>query len=194
MKPERAFQFNSFSDLLRFYSDADEIVFKSHCGCDEQTIADLCREGRRWARRLRVHAGESAEAVASLYGIAVERADWGRSDGRLVYFAQCTRRPPRVILNPATIARVAAFARRCAPAGARPSLSEGKIAEVVTAHELFHLIAPPANWADDRPLTELMAHSFARAFTGLPFSPLLYETLLRRSASEARGRPLENPW
>jgi hypothetical protein len=52
--------------------------------------------------------------------------------------------------------------------------TETQIAEAVTAQQLYCLIEPR------QPSLELGAQAFTRAFTALPFSPLLYGVLLTR--------------
>ncbi len=72
MKFTAAQNFTSLTELMRFYGDADEIVFKSHCALDEQEIAGLCRSARRLVHQLRLHHGSKrADEIAQSYGIAV---------------------------------------------------------------------------------------------------------------------------
>jgi hypothetical protein len=169
--------FTSLAELQRFYSDADEIVYKNHCELDEQAIAALCRDARRLAARLHAHHGtQDAGAIAQSYGIAVVRNAWQTAEGKLVYLAECTLQPPQISLNIETIAALAELMAQWAPESEQRWFSEKMLAEVATAHELFHLLEPHAA----RATVELAAHCFARAFTALPFSPLLYHVLLAR--------------
>lgn len=171
--------FTSLAELLRFYSDADEIVYKTHCELGEQEIAALCREARRLAARLHEHHGlQDAAAIAQSYGIAVVRDAWQVADGKLIYLAECTLQPPQIRLNTEAIEALAALMARWAGEGERRWFTEEMLAEAATAHELFHLLEAHAAPAT----VELSAHCFARAFTALPFSPLLYDVLLQRLA------------
>lgn len=179
MKFTAAQRFTSLAELLRFYSDADEIVYKNHCELDEQEIAALCRDARRLAARLHArHSAQHAAAIAQSYGIAVMRDAWQVAGGKLVYLAECTLQPPQISLNIETITALAELLAQWANESERRWFSEQMLAEVATAHELFHLLQPNAAL----PTVELAAHCFARAFTSLPFSPLLYHVLLARLA------------
>lgn len=171
--------FTLLSDLLRFYSDADEIIYKSQSDLDEQEIAALCREARRLATRLHEHHGaQGAAAIAQRYGIEVVRDAWEVAAGKLIYLAECTAQPPQIRLNTEVIEALATLMARWAGESERCWFSAEVLAEVATAHELFHLLETHAAPAT----AELSAHCFARAFTALPFSPLLYQVLLQRLA------------
>lgn len=179
MKFTAAQRFTSLAELLRFYGDADEIVYKNHCELDEQEIAALCRDARRLAARLHAHHGaQAAAAVAQSYGIVVVRDAWQVAEGKLVYLAECTRQPPQIRLNTEVISALAELLAQWAAESERRWFTEKMLVEVATAHELFHLLEPHAA----RAAAELAAHCFARAFTALPFSPLLYHVLLARLA------------
>jgi len=52
--------------------------------------------------------------------------------------------------------------------------TEPDIAEVITAHELYHLLARQPS----SPAVERSAHAFARNLLKLPFCPTLYEKIL----------------
>lgn len=185
MKFTAAQSFTSLTELLRFYGDADEIIYKNHCELDEQEIAVLCRDARRLAARLHTHHGaQDAAAVAESYGIAVVRDAWQVAEGKLVYLAECTLHPPQISLNTETIEALAGLMAQWADESERRWFTAATLAEVATAHELFHLLEPHAA----RATVELAAHCFARAFTALPFSPLLYHVLLARLA-RGKGAP-----
>lgn len=185
MKFTAAQSFTSLADLLRFYSDADEIIYKNHCELVGHEIASLCHDARRSAARLQAHhEGESAAAIAHSYGITVVPDSWQVADGKLVYLAECTLQPPQIKVNIEAIAALAALMAQWADEQQRQWFTEAMLAEVATAHELFHLLETRA----PKPTAELAAHCFARAFTHLPFSPLLYNVLLRRLAQGKGAR------
>lgn len=86
--------------------------------------------------------------------------------GRVLYFAECTRRPPRIRLNEAAL-------ELYAPPEA------AQLSEVIIAHELGHLfLPPPTAWARHS-VYEDAAHAFAQELTGLAFHPARYEQSLR---------------
>lgn len=177
MKFTAAQRFTSLAALLRFYSDADEIVYKNHCELDEQEIAALCRAARCLAARLHAHYGaQRAAVIAQSYGISVVRDAWQVAEGKRVYLAECTLHPPQISLNIETITALAKLMAQWATERERRWFTEETLVEVATAHELFHLLEPHAA----RATVELAAHCFTRAFTALPFSPLLYHVLLAR--------------
>lgn len=172
--PERLF--SSFAALRNFFSDADEIVFQLHFGLDEEQIADLCREARQAAHHLRKHFhGRTVAEVARVYGIEVVSDRWQTAEGTVLYLAECTLHPPKIRLNLDTIESLAETGQRRADEGDKQWFFESQIIEVTTAHELYHIIRQHTS----SPSIELAAHCFAREFTGLPFSALLYEVLLR---------------
>jgi hypothetical protein len=169
--------FTSFDSLLRFFSDADEIVFQLYCRVSDEEIAARCRDARQLAHQLHGRFGSRQPAeVAAAYGVEVAQARWSAVGGVMV-LGECRLQPPAIRLNLETIEAVCARARRVAGAAWQPWFTAPQIAEVVTAHELYHILRQHAS---SRPV-ELAAHAFARAFTGLPFSGLLYEALLRQS-------------
>lgn len=176
--------FDSLTEALRFYGDADEIVFKNFCSLDEQEIAELCREARKLAEHLRLHQGRCAAAeIASRYGVEVIEDRWEVAGGKVLYLAECSLRPPRIRLNREAIEALAALMSQWATEEEQGWFTEEKLTEVTLAHELYHLLAqrPPSS------AVELAAHAFARAFTGLPFSPRLYQALLARLSKREGG-------
>ncbi len=132
-------------------------------------------------RELRWRHGElPAAELARVCGVELAFDSWRVADGRVVYFAECRWRPPRIVVNTAAIE----LAARSAPAGLveveRCWFSAAAITEVVIAHELYHLLARRSS----SPASEAEAHEFARRLTGVPFSPLRYEQALRRVGSD----------
>jgi hypothetical protein len=128
---------------------------------DPQSLASRFRQ---------LHGDVTASELARIYGVGISRDAWRVADGRLVYFAECWLKPPKVVLNTEAIESVA----RAVP-GSR-WFSESQIAEVVIAHELYHLLTRRSA----SPEIESSAHEFAQIFTGLPFSPLQYEAVFLR--------------
>jgi hypothetical protein len=177
MKFTAAQNFTSLAELMRFYGDADEIVFKSHCDLDEQDIAGLCRGARRLVHQCRLrHGAKRAAEIARLYGISVRRDEWQAAEGKMIYLAECTTHPPKISLNMDAISSLAGLMRHWANENERVWFTEAQVVEVAIAHEFYHLIEPRIS----SPSVELAAHAFARAYTSLPFSPLLYHILLVR--------------
>ena len=127
----------------------------------------LIEQARRLARALRVkHGARSALRLAGWLGIEVEQQRWRVAEGRVRYFAECTRQPLRIVLNEAAL-----------ELGAPDEAAQ--LREIVIAHELGHLLLPqPAAWAKHS-LREAAAHAFAQELTGWPFDPAHYEHLLR---------------
>lgn len=130
--------------------------------------AALLEAARDLARRLRArHGAQPVRRLARLCGIEVLRQRWQVAGGRVLYFAECTRQPPRIVLNEAAL-------ENCQPDAA------AQLSEIIIAHELGHLLLPqPAAW-DSRSKYEEAAHAFAQELTGLPFHPTSYAQLLRQ--------------
>lgn len=177
--------FTSLAELMRFYSDADEIVFKSHCQLDESEIVELCHRARHLANRMRLrHGSQSAEEIAAGFGCKILREAWQVAEGKIIYLAECSSLPradgARIRVNTEAVTSLAGLMAQWANDEERELFTEAKIIETAIAHELFHLVEqrPPST------AVELEAHAFARAFTAHPFSPLLYSTLLARLAKE----------
>lgn len=176
--------FTSLAELLRLYGDADEIVFKSHCQLDESEIAEICRDARRLSHHVRLHHGtKSAEQIVASYGGQILRDAWQVAEGKIIYFAECSIHSKTgsaiIRVNTDAIKSLTGLMAYWASDVELEFFTEAKVDQVVIAHELFHLI-------EQRSLTtsvELAAHAFARALTQLPFSPLLYNTLLARLAA-----------
>lgn len=173
--------FTSLTDLMRHYGDADEIVFKSHCQLDESAIAESCRDGRRLAHHLVLHNGsKTGEEIAANYGCRIVRETWDVAEGQMVFFAECLIQPDGsgavIRVNTETIKSLADVMISWASESEIQWFSEAKITEVVIAHELYHLIEQRTVSTS----SELAAHAFARAFTALPFSPLIYNALIIR--------------
>jgi hypothetical protein len=167
--------FATLAELTRFYSDFDEIVFKNHCDLDEQEIADLCRNARRLVHHLRLHHGTKRAAdIAQAYGIVVIWEDWQKTGDGEISLARHTTHPPSISLNMDAIKSLADLMQHWANENELMWFTEQQIAEVATAHQLCCLIESRMQ------SSELAAHVFARAFTALPFSPLLYSVLLIR--------------
>lgn len=186
MKFIAAQDFTSLNELLRLYSDADEIVFKNHCRLDEMEIAEVCHNARVLAHRLRSHHGErSLDAIATELGCHLLFEAWPETeqvaDGRIVYLAECCFPPEHqkttIRVNTQAVSLLAKLMKQWAGEEERKWFTEAKINEAVIAHELFHVIERRPS----SPRAELEAHAFARALTRLPFSPLLYQDLLARS-------------
>lgn len=191
MKLTATQDFISLTELLRFYSDADEIVFKNHCRLDESEIVEACHDARRLAHRIQSHHGEkSAEKIALSLGCAIRCEAWEVAGNNVIYLAECSLQTKTsgaaIRINTHATKLLADFLKSWANEQERKFFTDAKISEVVIAHELFHLVEqrPPST------LLELEAHAFARAFTQLPFSPLLYSTLLRQLAKGKKVRLL----
>ncbi len=127
----------------------------------------------------------TARELTARSGVAVHHATWQVAAGRVIQFAECTRRPPQITLNDAAIERLAVGQVHNLPyrrAGYEPALrswfTREQITEVILAHELFHLLTPaPSLWAKHT-ANEEAAHAFAQSWTGLPFHPTRYEQIL----------------
>jgi hypothetical protein len=168
----------SFAEWLRFYADADEAIYEKLGQAEASAVAEQCRDARRLAARLRSHyQTRRAEEVARAYGVEIERDQWPGVCGPFVYLAESRLRPPRIRLNTQPVAKLAEWSLFLTDELAG-WFTEAQITNVVIAHELYHVIAEQPS----RPAVEMAAHAFAREFTGLPFSPLLYEAMLREVA------------
>lgn len=169
----------SFAESLKFYADADEIVYEKLGRSDTSAVAEQCRAARKLAAQLHLHyQTRCAEEIAGSYGIEIKREQWPLVCGRVVYLAEAQSRPPQIRLNLAGVAKLAELADSVPPE-VREWFGEKQVTSVIIAHELYHIIAEQPS----RPAVEHTAHTFAREFTGLPFSPLLYEAILREVIS-----------
>lgn len=180
--------FTSLTELLRFYSDADEIVFKGHCRFDEAAIAEACHCARQLAHRLQTRFAKcGAEEIAISLGCKILRDGWQVGEGSVVYMAECLF-PPKtgeatIRINIDAVRSLAELMSQWAGEVEREWFTQAKISEVAVAHELFHIIERRSS----SPMAEMEAHAFARALTGLPFSPLLYHRLLARLAARTKA-------
>jgi hypothetical protein len=95
----------------------------------------------------------------------------------VIYLAEASLQPACITVNVTAIAALTAAAWQ-APAEQRSWFTETAITEVAIAHELFHILAQQSS----SPMAEAAAHQFAQALTGLPFSPHIYEAVLKRTA------------
>ncbi|MGH9848378.1 MAG: ImmA/IrrE family metallo-endopeptidase, partial [Blastocatellia bacterium] len=128
--------------------------------------------------RLRqLHGDVSAQELARIYGVEILRDRWRVADGRLIYFAECSFDPPKITLNAEAIELAARSGSDCSAEDERRWFTQSQIAEVVIAHELYHILARQSS----SPEVESAANEFARSFTGAPFSPSRYEMVLRRA-------------
>ena len=104
-------------------------------------------------------------------------------EGKIVYLAECWFPPQHdettIRVNTDAVRSLAGLMAQWAGEAEQEWFTEAKISEVVIAHELFHVIERRPS----SPRAEMEAHAFARALTGLPFSPLLYQALLARSVT-----------
>lgn len=130
------------------------------------------------ARRLRrLHGNVSAPELARIYGVEISRDAWRVAGGRLVYFAECSLNPPKIVLNTEAIELTAISGQDRLGEIGRRWFTQTQIAEAVIAHELYHIFTGQSS----SPESESAAREFARSFTGIPFSPLQYEAALRQA-------------
>ena len=115
-------------------------------------------QARALAQSLRAqHGAISARELAQRCDIEVVTDRWEVAAGRVLYLAECTRQPPRIVLNETALEQFAA----------RESADRVQLDELVIAHELGHLLLPrPSIWASAQSV-EAAAHAFAQAWTGL---------------------------
>jgi hypothetical protein len=133
-----------------------------------------------------LHGDVSARELAQIFGIKISHDSWRVADGRLIYFAECSFDPPEIILNAEAIELVARAGSDCSAEDERGWFAESQIAEVVVAHELYHILARQSS----APEVESAANEFARIFTGVLFSPARYEMVLRRRVGSTRRSSL----
>lgn len=140
----------------------------------------MCAEARRQAS---AEQGASATLVARRYGVAIEEDRWKTADGRIGYLAECSMKRRRITLNRELIDLVEErgdfiFKPPRQKAGQDLGQLAGTVtcAELVIAHELYHLITRRPS----SPVVELEAHVFARALTGWLYSPIIIEQILKQ--------------
>ncbi len=119
----------------------------------------------------------SPSQLAAACGIPVIYETLPLAFGRVIYLAEASLQPARITVNTTAIAQLAAAAWQ-APAEQRPWFTETALTEVAIAHELYHILAQQPSSAR----AEAAAHQFAQTLTGLPFSPHVYEAVLKRTA------------
>lgn len=140
----------------------------------------MCAEARRQAS---AEQGASATLVAGRYGVAIEEDRWKTADGRIGYLAECSMKRRRITLNRELIDLVEERGDFIFKPP-RPQVVQdlGQLAgtvtcaELVIAHELYHLITRRPS----SPVVELEAHVFARALTGWLYSPIIIEQILKQ--------------
>lgn len=168
--------------LFEAFSDADEILFEARGEFVSERIAELCRAARTLAQRVQAHYRTRQPAeIARAFGVEIVRERWETAAGRICYLGECTRQPPQIRLNLAALDRLIELGKSEwgeAADAQRVWFSADRVAEVVIAHELYHLLSRHALPR----AAELAAHVFARDLLALPFSPLLYETVLQNPA------------
>lgn len=113
--------------------------------------------------------------IAEACGITIRYETLPFAFGRVIYLAEASLQPSRITVNTTAIAKLAEFAAQ-APADWRDWFTAGAIREVVIAHELYHIMAQQASSLEVEPL----AHAFAQWVTGIPFSPYVYEAILKQ--------------
>lgn len=119
----------------------------------------------------------SPSQLAEACGIAIIYETLPLAFGRVIYLAEASLQPACITVNTTAIAHLSAAVWQ-APAEQRSWFTETTITEVAIAHELYHILAQQPS----SPMVEVAAHQFAQALTGLPFSPHVYEAVLRRTA------------
>ncbi len=119
----------------------------------------------------------SSTQIAEACGITISYETLPLAFGRVIYLAEASLQPSRITVNTTAIAKLAEFAAE-APADWRSWFTARVITEVVIAHELYHILAQQASSR----VAETMAHEFAQTITGLPFSPHVYEAVLKQAA------------
>lgn len=126
---------------------------------------------------LRPQDAGAPSQLAATCGIPIKYETLPLAFGRVIYLAEASLQPPSITVNKTAIAKLVEAAEQ-APAKYREWFTEAAITEVAVAHELFHILAQqPSNRR-----AESLAHEFAQKMTGLPFSPHVYEALLKPAA------------
>jgi len=118
----------------------------------------------------------SASQLAAACGIPIKYETLPLAFGHVIYLAEASLQPPGITINTTAIAFLAEAAAH-APIEHREWFTEVAITEVVIAHELFHILRQqPSSKSAER-----LAHEFAQTLTGLPFSPHVYEAVLKQT-------------
>jgi hypothetical protein len=126
--------------------------------------------------RCRSVAPSPARHLAEACGIPIKYETLPLAFGRVIYLAEASLQPPQITVNTTAIAALVKAAAQM-PTAHRNWFTESAIAEVIIAHELYHILAQlPSSQA-----AEVQAHEFARTFTGLPFSPRVFEAILKHT-------------
>lgn len=122
-------------------------------------------------------AGLPSRHLAAACGIPIKYETLPLAFGRVIYLAEASLHPTGITINLTAIAKLVEVAPQV-PVEQRGWWTETVITEVVIAHELYHILyQQPSSKA-----AEAAAHEFAQALTGLPFSPHVYEALLKQAA------------
>ena len=123
------------------------------------------------------HGAISARELAQRCQIEIVFARWEVAEGRLLYLAESTRRPPRITINEAALESFAGLAQ----------WEPQQLTELVIAHELGHLLLPRPSIFAAADQVEAAAHAFAQAWTQLDVHPLQIENLLRKELARRRA-------
>jgi hypothetical protein len=125
---------------------------------------------------LRPQDAGAPSQFAAACGIPIKYETLPLAFGRVIYLAEASLQPPQITVNTTAIAALVKAAAQM-PTAQQDWFTERAITEVIIAHELYHILAQePSSQA-----AELQAHEFARRFTGLPFSPCVFEAILKQT-------------
>jgi hypothetical protein len=118
---------------------------------------------------------QSPSQLAAACAIPVKYERLPLAFGRVVYLAEAFLQPPGITVNLTAIEKIITCATEI-PDEYRGWFTAAALSEIIIAHELYHILAQqPSNR-----VTEIHAHDFAQALTGLPFTPKVYEEILRQ--------------
>jgi len=168
------------------FAQKDESLYAQLFRLSKSEASDICVPARSLAHSL--FSCPDPHFSVDLTGrrsIQICREEAAAAGIGLVFLGECFRRPPRIVLYRNAIAEAAEELGQMGRAPDGTALWIDTVENAVLAHELYHL----ASWLPLSRKTELAAHCFARELMGLPFSPLLIESVLRcRNRKEKRGR------
>ncbi len=124
--------------------------------------------------RLQYPTQTSAE-IAEACGIKLSYEKLPLAFGRMIYFAEVFFQPPKITVNLTAVAKLAEGVSQV-PEEQRTWLTQETITNIVIAHELYHILTQQPSGKG----VEAAAHDFAQQLTRLSFSPLVYETILKK--------------
>jgi hypothetical protein len=169
---------------LARYSQPDETVYAQCCRLETDVADRICAGARRLARTyFQCPDREFDKRLGGRWNIRILREELAPGSGTILMLGECCRIPPQLTVYTAIVRIAAARLSQISVCPEAGHTWHQVIEKAVLAHELFHFLAHAGQGKE----VELAAHSFTRELLGLTFSPLLFESALRKKVEERKA-------